>query len=251
MEKAETSPGGSALPRPLVALPLSCGVSGGSADKVKEIVRARDVAFGAEKSHFVIPARRENTVTDSVPNCGLAHLHPLGDDTSPHLIADFSDGVFLSIGSHAESLVQKIWTDKVQRGVCSNFLDRGYKRGMDIDEKERLSHKGDTSPTAQAIRLRAARIMSGLKAKDLASNIGVSKTVYSNAENGVNYPNIEIMRYIYRAFRLDFNFQMNGEFSQLPFDLVERIIPALQRANDEWDQKSSSDRRREKSRSAQ
>lgn len=116
---------------------------------------------------------------------------------------------------------------------------------MDFEEKQRLAHKDDTGIAACAIRLRAARSLTGKQAKDLAAECGVSKTVYSNAENGNSYPNRDVMRHLYRAYRIDFNFMMNGDFAQLPGDVQDALFPALEAANDEWDRRSSSGRSQE------
>jgi len=111
---------------------------------------------------------------------------------------------------------------------------------MDHETKERLAHKDDTGIAACAIRLRAARIVTGKLAKDLAQECGVSKTVYSNAENGLNFPARDIMRHLYRAYRIDYNFMLNGDFVQLPGDVQAQLFVALSAANSEWDRKSSS-----------
>ncbi|MFC4668361.1 helix-turn-helix domain-containing protein [Seohaeicola nanhaiensis] len=111
---------------------------------------------------------------------------------------------------------------------------------MDFQTKQRLAHKDDTGLAACAIRLRAARAVTGKQAQQLAREVGVSKTVYSNAENGLTYPNRDVMKHLYRSYRIDFNFLINGDFAQLPGDLQERLFPALEVANNEWDRKSSS-----------
>lgn len=112
---------------------------------------------------------------------------------------------------------------------------------MDLDRKIALSRINDMGLAATAIRLRAAFLASGLeKYQDLAQSAGVSKTVLSNALAGMTYPNREIMKYLYRAHRIDFNFMMNGDFSQLPGDVQDRLFSALVTANSEWDQRESS-----------
>ncbi len=116
---------------------------------------------------------------------------------------------------------------------------------MDLEHKTRLARVNDMGLEAAAIRLRAAFIVTGLKQHlDLAKATGVSKTVLSNAMSGSTYPNRDILKYLYRAHRIDFNFMMNGDFSQLPGDVQERLFPALEAATDEWDRKESSGRSR-------
>ena len=140
------------------------------------------------------------------------------------------------------NLVQKNWTGKIQSAWRSNKMDGPYDRSMDFDEKVRLARKDDTGLEACAIRLRAARIFTGRQSKDLAKDCGVSKTVFSNAEGGSTYPNRDVMKHLFRAYRIDFNFMMNGDFVQLPGDVQEQLFPALEAAEIEWDRRERSDR---------
>ncbi|WP_299359107.1 helix-turn-helix transcriptional regulator [uncultured Paracoccus sp.] len=96
----------------------------------------------------------------------------------------------------------------------------------------------DIGLAACAIRLRAAFMLTGLeKHQDLAGAAGISHTVLSNAMNGATYPNREVMQYLHRAHRIDFNFLMNGDFAQLPGDVQARLFPALEAAAGEWERK--------------
>lgn len=108
---------------------------------------------------------------------------------------------------------------------------------MTHDDKIRLAHTGDMGLAASAIRLRAARSMSGQGQKSLAAAMGVRNTALSNAENGLTYPSREVLRHYYREHRIDFNFLMNGDFSHLPLSVQEPLFSALEVANSEWDQK--------------
>ncbi|WP_313349354.1 XRE family transcriptional regulator [Paracoccus sp. (in: a-proteobacteria)] len=112
---------------------------------------------------------------------------------------------------------------------------------MDLETKTRLARLNDMGLAATAIRLRAAFIATGLgQHKDLAQAAGISKTVLSNAMAGSTYPNRDVMKYLYRAHRIDFNFVLNGDFAQLPGDVQQKIFPALEAATSEWDQKEGS-----------
>lgn len=114
---------------------------------------------------------------------------------------------------------------------------------MNLDQKTALAHVNDMGLAATAVRLRAAFIVTGLnRHQDLASAAGISKTVLSNAMAGSTYPNRDVLKYLYRAHRIDFNFMMNGDFAQLPGDVQDRIFAALERANSEWDQREDSSR---------
>ncbi|MTH60681.1 XRE family transcriptional regulator [Paracoccus litorisediminis] len=113
---------------------------------------------------------------------------------------------------------------------------------MDIETKTRLAHLNDMGLAATAIRLRAAFLVTGLgQLKELARAANISRTVLSNALSGSTYPNREVMKYLYRTHRIDFNFIMNGDFSQLPGDVQDRLFPALEVAKNEWDQRENSD----------
>jgi DNA-binding XRE family transcriptional regulator len=108
---------------------------------------------------------------------------------------------------------------------------------MDIELKEKLAHKGDMGVKASAIRTKAARIASGFgKQQNFALACGISKTSYNNIEKGIQFPNRDVMKFLYRAHRIDFNFIMNGDFAQLPSDVQESLFSALELANNEWDQ---------------
>lgn len=123
---------------------------------------------------------------------------------------------------------------------------------MDIEAKSRLARENETGLEACAIRLRAAFHVTGLaKHNDLAKAAGVSKTVLSNAMNGLTYPNREVMSYLYRGHRIDFNFMMIGLFAQLPGDVQSVLFPALEVAAHEWDQKENSNRNQAKTQGVQ
>ncbi|WP_223274929.1 helix-turn-helix transcriptional regulator [Tateyamaria sp. syn59] len=109
---------------------------------------------------------------------------------------------------------------------------------MDIEDRERLARQGDMGVEASAIRVKAARYASGFEQQlKFAKACGLSKTTYNNIEKGLQFPNRDVMKYLYRAHRIDFNFIMNGDFAQLPADVQQRLFPALERAESEWDRK--------------
>ena len=114
--------------------------------------------------------------------------------------------------------------------------------GMTIEDMERLARTNDMGLDAMAIRLRAARTVTGLSQKAMAGEIGIGATALNNAELGLSAPNAATMKYLFRAHRIDFNFVMNGNFAQLPGDVQDRLFPALEAATNEWDQRESSGR---------
>jgi len=123
-------------------------------------------------------------------------------------------------------------------------MDKTIKRPMDIETKTQLAMTGDDSQKAQAIRLRAGRLFTGLDQKGLAAASNVSSTALNNMEMGRSYPSLQVMRYLYRGYRVDFNFLMNGDFAQLAGDVQAAIFPHLLSAKNEWDQRENSGQRR-------
>lgn len=123
-------------------------------------------------------------------------------------------------------------------------MDTALKRTMDIETKTKLAMTGDDSKKAQAIRLRAGRLMAGIDQKDLAALCNVAKTAVNNMEMGRSYPSLNVMRFLYRGYRIDFNFLMNGDFAQLAGDVQAAIFPHLLTAKSEWDQREDSSSRR-------
>ena len=109
---------------------------------------------------------------------------------------------------------------------------------MDIETKQKLAMTGDMSQMACAIRLRAARYvaMPDAQGKDFAEAVGISKSGLTTMEKGNQYPNRNVMKYLYRGHRIDFNFMMNGDFAQLPQDVQDALFAQLERANNEWGQ---------------
>jgi transcriptional regulator with XRE-family HTH domain len=113
---------------------------------------------------------------------------------------------------------------------------------MNIDQMTALARVNDMGLAAVAIRLRAARTVSGLQQKELAEAVGHGKSAVNNAEMGLTYPSREVMKFLYRAHRIDFNFILNGDFAQLPGDVQLAPFAALASATSEWDQKERSNR---------
>lgn len=122
---------------------------------------------------------------------------------------------------------------------------------MDLKQKEALAHLGDMGLASTAVRLRAAILYAKMQQKDFAAACGVSATVLSNALGGLTYPGRDVMVYLYRAHRIDFNFILHGDFAQLPGDVQEHLFPALEAAASEWDRKERSGQNRAKSKSSQ
>ncbi len=114
---------------------------------------------------------------------------------------------------------------------------------MDIEQKERLARRGDMSRDAMAYRLKAAREATGMGPKALADHMGegMTKQKLGNAERGDNEPPKALMRYFYRAHRIDFNFLIHGDFAQLPADVQERLFDVLEASANARDPGQDSD----------
>lgn len=72
--------------------------------------------------------------------------------------------------------------------------------------------------------------------REFAAAAGVGATTLNNMEMGKQFPNRDVMRFLYRGHRIDFNFMLNGDFSQLPSDVQVKLFEKLQLSNSEWDQ---------------
>lgn len=109
---------------------------------------------------------------------------------------------------------------------------------MEIEQKEQLARRGDMSRAAMALRILAARKAIGLGQDQLARDMGegMTKQKLRNAEKADNDPPKTLMRYFYRAHRIDFNFLLHGDFAQLPADVQTRLFSALEALSSGLDQ---------------
>lgn len=112
---------------------------------------------------------------------------------------------------------------------------------MDYREKERLALFADISERASAIRTKAARNYAGLSQADFGEKGGVKKAAITNIEKGRSFPSRQLMTYLHREHRIDYNFIIHGGFSQLPSDVQDRLFPLLEAVHSEWDQEASLD----------
>lgn len=98
---------------------------------------------------------------------------------------------------------------------------------MNIDAKERLSKYRDVSPEAISVRLRAAWHAAGYKTqKEFASALGMSPTTY-NSQETKGRPSLDVLHFLYRNHRIDYNFVLFGDFLQLPGDVQSALFDAL------------------------
>lgn len=126
------------------------------------------------------------------------------------------------------------------RERSSRKMDQGYNKPMDINDKIALTRQGDMSLEACTIRLRAARLVTGMQQKEFAAAASVGKTAYNNMEAGLSFPSRDVMKYLYRGHRIDFNFILHGDFAQLPADVQAALFAQLPVAAREWDRREGS-----------
>ena len=113
---------------------------------------------------------------------------------------------------------------------------------MTIDEKVKLAMLGDATRAASGIRVRAARMSTGLGQDAFARHMGdgMTKQKLRNAEAGANYPGVDLMRYLWRQHRIDMTFILHGDFAHLASDVQERLFAALSEQKSVQDQSPSS-----------
>jgi transcriptional regulator with XRE-family HTH domain len=102
---------------------------------------------------------------------------------------------------------------------------------MNYDEKSLLARTGDTSKKAAALRLRAARLAIGLSQAELGEAAKITKAAINNAEAALSHPSRNVLIKLYREHRIDLNFMVCGEFSQLPGDVQDRLFETLSKLN--------------------
>ncbi len=111
---------------------------------------------------------------------------------------------------------------------------------MNIVEKERLARLGDMSKEACSLRLLVARDTTGSSQMEISQQAGIANNALNNMEKGRQFPNREIMKFFYRAHRIDFNFLMHGDFAQLPQDVQEALFERLAARSNEMDRTTNS-----------
>ncbi len=98
---------------------------------------------------------------------------------------------------------------------------------MDYETKTRLARWADSTESAISARLVAARLAAGYTVqKDFAQALGISKTTY-NSQEIQGHPSMDTIRFLYQNHRIDFNFILYGDFSQLPGDVQAALFSAL------------------------
>lgn len=110
-----------------------------------------------------------------------------------------------------------------------------YPFPMNTQEKERLALTGDASEMASGVRMKAARLTTGLGQEAFGQHGGIGKQAVNNVEKGRSFPSRPIMVYLFREHRIDFNFLILGQFSQLPGDVQDVLFEKLSDVHGERD----------------
>lgn len=97
---------------------------------------------------------------------------------------------------------------------------------MDHFEKERRCRTTVVTPEAIHLRLIAARESTGLSARDLALSSGIKYTTFKSQESS-GAPSLRMIDFYWKAFQIDANFILGGDFSRLLPDTLCAILPHL------------------------
>jgi hypothetical protein len=93
----------------------------------------------------------------------------------------------------------------------------------------RLAQTGDLSRQAACRRFRAAVHASGYaQQKAFAAALGIrGVTSVNNVFKERQFPSRDMIAVLFQGHRVDFNFVLAGQFSQLPGDLQDALFAAL------------------------
>lgn len=121
------------------------------------------------------------------------------------------------------------------------IVPRKFYGGMLVEYREKIAmaRTGDASVEACALRLTAARIVTGMSKTEFCKAAGVSLTSFLNSEAARSYPSRKVMVYLHRNHRVDFNFILHGDFQQLPGDVQEKLLDAIAELHSGQDQGAS------------
>jgi transcriptional regulator with XRE-family HTH domain len=226
-------------------LPIFCIGRDSYADEVKEAVRTLNPSITAHGLNGAKPLCGKSAIHRGIAHCGHTNPDLVGNCPAAKHIANVGCCDFGCVDLfHGSTMIQILWICNIQIDLSSIFLDFAYGVDMELTQKETLSRVGDMGIEACAIRLRAARLVTGLAQKVFAAEAGVGATALNNAEAGLTFPSRDVMVYLYRAHRIDFNFVLHGDFAQLPGDVQAKLFPALEAAASAWDQREHSNQNR-------
>jgi hypothetical protein len=94
---------------------------------------------------------------------------------------------------------------------------------MDYLEKERRCRSTQVNPEAIHLRLVASRKSTGYTARQLASSAGIKYTTFKSQE-GAGSPSLRMLDFYWKAFQIDPNFILGGDFSRILPDTLKELL---------------------------
>ncbi|KAA9010353.1 hypothetical protein [Histidinibacterium aquaticum] len=118
-------------------------------------------------------------------------------------------------------VISRIWTSG-----NAEISDSGNDKLMDYLAKQRRARSGSLTPDAIHRRLVAVRLATGFKATDLAESASIKYTTFKSQE-GSGSPSLRMLDFYWKAFQVDPNFILGGDFSRILPDTLEAILSHL------------------------
>lgn len=97
---------------------------------------------------------------------------------------------------------------------------------MDYLEQERRCRTTQITPEAIHLRLVAVRKSTGYTARELSDSAGIKYTTFKSQE-GAGSPSLKMLDFFWRAFQVDPNFILGGDFSRILPDTLSEILKHL------------------------
>ena len=101
--------------------------------------------------------------------------------------------------------------------------------GAWISTLERLAMRGDSSPKACGVRLRAVMAVADISRAELGDLAGVVPSAVGNSLSGISRPGVKVLAVLRRGFGVTADFVLLGEVDHLPIGLQEQLLAALER----------------------
>jgi hypothetical protein len=179
-----------------------------------------DFAFPSNLAESDIPSRRQSA---------YLHMSVDGRPTFPNsgsnrTITTKVVDKFTSI--HKQKLIRnyRIGNDPTEVSR-KNFVTLRLT-DMEHFEKERLCQTLTVTPEAIHIRLEAVRQATDFNAKELALSAGIKYTTFKSQE-WAGKPSLKLLEFYWRAFQIDPNFILGGDFSRVRPDTLKEILKHL------------------------
>ncbi|MEL6377979.1 MAG: XRE family transcriptional regulator, partial [Pseudomonadota bacterium] len=98
---------------------------------------------------------------------------------------------------------------------------------MNFEQMKQMARTGSYTNEAAAHRLLAARKACKLSQSDLGAAVSRNATTIIAIEKARQLPSWALMMWFHNHHRIDVNFFVAGEFSQLPGDVQEMLFESL------------------------